>query len=59
MIQQHYQQVALIDLPSNFVGGIASNTSVLLSDFSPYLYLVLGVLLLTAVVGSFISNLKS
>jgi hypothetical protein len=52
-------QIALINLPTDFVPQIASTTSILLGDFSPYLYLVLGVLLLTAVVGSFISHLKS
>jgi hypothetical protein len=55
---QHSNQLALIDLPNDFVSGITANATELIGDFSPYIYLVLGVLLLTAVVGTFISHLK-
>lgn len=54
----HYQQIALITLPSDFTSGIASNTSALASDFSPYLTLVLGILLLAVVVEIIIGALK-
>jgi len=49
--------LALIDLPDDFTGQVASTTGSLISDFSGPITLVLGVLLLGAVVGVIIRSL--
>ena len=53
-----HNQLALITLPADFTTGIASNTSALATDFSPYIYLVLGVLLITVVIEVFVGALR-
>lgn len=48
----------MIDLPVTFVDDITSNASTLVSDLSPYITLVIGVLLAVVVVRVIISAIR-
>lgn len=49
--------LSLIQLPAGFAGQVASNTTALLSDFAPYITLILGVLLGTLAISILIGSL--
>lgn len=49
----------MIDLPNTFVADITANASTLVSDLSPYVTLVVGVLLAVVVIKVIIGAIKN